>query len=136
MENTASTVTLNTGRKGKQISSHITEDGINYHGPECRKVSAKKSDGSGRRKQWSKCRDSLVLEKEIKLFLDLFLNYKNSKNIPQKSPYQMVTLFRRLHLHTDPKTHSTQTPHAYRNAILVFNNEWYVLMRNHLSHHR
>ena len=58
MENTASTVTLNHAgnqRKGKQISSHVTDDGINYRTPDCRKTVAKKSDSStGRRKQWSK----------------------------------------------------------------------------------
>ena len=58
MENTASTVTLNhagQSRKSKQISSHVTDDGVNYRTPECRKVSAKKTDSStGRRKQWSK----------------------------------------------------------------------------------
>ena len=48
----------------------------------------------------------------------------------------MVILFQRLHLHTDLRTHSTQTLRAYRNATSVFSNEWCALMRNHLSHHR
>ena len=55
-------MTLNTGRKNKQISSHQTEDGVNYHAPKCHKVAAKKTDGSGRRKQWSKDSSAFLLQ--------------------------------------------------------------------------
>ena len=35
-------------RKGKkEISSHATNDGVNYKGPEARKVAAKKAQGTG-----------------------------------------------------------------------------------------
>ena len=46
--------TPSTSRNKKLISSHHTEDGINYKGPEVKKVAAKKSENGGRRKQWSK----------------------------------------------------------------------------------